>query len=147
MTAMHDVNFNGLTPEIQSWRTAVEAPRQPQSAENTLAPADSAGFYWASLGMARYADGAHVLERVVVNTINGQGTKVYYRSLAFWQASAAVNLPSSIANPYSAALNGFDSRCCAYGYAVAVLTEEYFPDSRGLLGLAFPEGNSPRSVE
>ena len=147
MNAMNDANFNGLTVEMQTWRTAIEAPRPPLTAENILAPADSAGFYWSSLKMAMYADTVHVLERVVVNTVNGQGAKVYYRSPAFWQASAAVNLPASIANTYSTALNGFDSRCCAYGYAIAVLTEACFPDSKGLLALSFPEGNSPRSVE
>jgi predicted chitinase len=147
MTAMQDANFSGLTLEMQGWRAALEAPRQPPAAENTLAPTDSAGFYWASLRLAQYADGVHVLERVVVNTINGQGAKVYYRSPAFWQTSAGVNLPASIANTYNHALNGFDSRCCAYGYAIAVLTEEYFPDDRGLLGLAFPEGYLPRSAE
>jgi predicted chitinase len=144
MTAMRDSNFGGLTQEMLEWRKATEAPLQPQSPENTLAPADSAGFYWASLKMAQYADHAHVLDRVAVNTVNGQGAKVYYRSSAFWQASAAVNLPSSIANTYNTRLNGFDSRCCAYGYAIAVLSEEYFPDSHGLLNLAFPEGYLPR---
>jgi predicted chitinase len=144
MTAMRDSNFNGLTQEMLEWRNATEAPLQPQSPENTLAPADSAGFYWASLKMAQYADHAHVLDRVAVNTVNGQGAKVYYRSTAFWQASAAVNLPSSIANTYNTRLHGFDSRCCAYGYAIAVLSEEYFPDSRGLPSLAFPEGYLPR---
>jgi predicted chitinase len=147
MTAMQDANFSGLTVEMQRWRAALEASRQSPAAEANLAPTDSAGFYWASLKLAQYADGAHVLERVVVNTVNGQGAKVYYRSPAFWQASAAVNLPASITNTYHRGLNGFDSRCCAYGYAIAVLTEAYFPDERGLLALAFPEGYSPRSVE
>jgi len=41
-------------------------------------------------------------------------------------------------------LNGFDSRCCAYGVLIAVLSEYKFPDSKGKLNLEFPEGFTPR---
>jgi hypothetical protein len=41
-------------------------------------------------------------------------------------------------------LNGFDSRCCAYGVSLAVLTEYKFPDDKGKLTLNYPEGYKPR---
>lgn len=40
--------------------------------------------------------------------------------------------------------NGFDSRCCAYGVLIAVLSEYRLPDSKGKLNLEFPEGYTPR---
>jgi hypothetical protein len=70
--------------------------------------------------MASYADEAHTLERVSVPTISS-GSKVYYRSTAFWKASAAVNLPAAVGRTDYSGLNGFDSRCCAYGVALSVL--------------------------
>ena len=112
------------------------------STDSAYAPSDSAGFYWAKLRMASYADVDHVLSRVAVTT--NQGGKVYYRSPSFWRASAAVNLPGAINNQYSAALNGFDARCVAYAYAIAVLSETLFPDSAGNATLMFPEGYLPR---
>lgn len=90
--------------------------------------ASSAGFYWVSMNMAPYADAEHVLERCSV-TPRRSGIKIYYRSQAFWRASAAVNLPSQIDNARYQGLNGFDTRCCVYGSAIAVLTEQKFPDS------------------
>ncbi len=42
------------------------------------------------------------------------------------------------------ALNGFDSRCCAYGVALAVLTEMRLPDAQGRLTLRYPEGYTRR---
>ncbi|NHB63165.1 hypothetical protein [Photorhabdus sp. RW14-46] len=81
--------------------------------------------------MAKYADQPHALERYQVPT--NQGNKVYYRSPSFWEASAAVNLPRSVGKLYHRSLNGFDSRCCAYGYAIAVLSEIKFPNSHNFL--------------
>jgi len=75
-----------------------------------------------------YADNDHVLERCSV-TPRRSGIKIYYRSQAFWRASAAVNLPSQIDNGRYQGLNGFDTRCCVYGSAIAILTEQKFPDS------------------
>ena len=92
--------------------------------------------------MAKYADEPHVLERLVVDTDKGQ--KVYSRSLSFWKASAAVNLHTAINRPYHSALNGFDSRCCAYGVALAVLSEQRLPDAQGGLTLWYPEGFTQR---
>ena len=126
-------------PAFKGWNCFDDDPTP-----DSLAPSDSAGFYWASLRMAQYADRAHTLERVTVSTVNGQGAKVYYRSPAFWEASTAVNLPGSIGSSYSKSLNGFDSRCCAYGYALAVLTEVQFPNASNVLDLDFPEGYLPR---
>ena len=73
-----------------------------------------------------------------------QGFKVYYRSPAFWRASAAVNLPAAVNRLYSPALNGFDARCCAYGVALAVLTEMKLPDEQGRLTRWYPEGYTRR---
>ena len=142
---MQDANFPALTQGMVNWRSAVEARTALSTdPDRFLFPSDSAGFYWASLRMAQYADRAHTLERITVSTVNGQGAKVYYRSPAFWEASAAVNLPGSIGSLYSKTLNGFDSRCCAYGYALAILTEMKFPNASNVLDLDFPEGYLPR---
>lgn len=93
--------------------------------------------------MAAYADAEHILERCSVNT-RGSGIKIYYRSQAFWQASAAVNLPSQIDNGRYQGLNGFDARCCVYGSAIAVLTEKKFPDSNNSLVNEKPESDQLR---
>ncbi len=145
-TVMNDSNFHGITQEIINWRISVEAHQElAQSPERFLAPSDSAGFYWVSLQMAKYADQSHTIERVVVSTVNRQGSKIYYRSPSFWKASAAVNLPAKINSTYSSSLNGFDSRCCVYGYAMAILTEAKLPDAQGELVIDFPEGYTKRN--
>jgi len=41
-------------------------------------------------------------------------------------------------------MNGFDSRCSAYGVALAVLGEIRFPDAEGKISLEYPEGYTPR---
>ncbi|QCT21338.1 M23 family metallopeptidase [Jejubacter calystegiae] len=105
--------------------------------------ASSAGFYWVSTNMAYYADSEHVLERCSVNT-RRSGIKIYYRSQAFWQASAAVNLPNQINNREYRGLNGFHDRCCVYGSAIAVLTEQKFPDSNNNLVNEKPESDQLR---
>lgn len=111
---------NNVPENIIQWRNNVSS--------NSHEAASSAGFYWVARGMSPYADNEHVLERCSV-TPRGSGIKIYYRSQAFWQASAAVNLPSQIDNEFYQGLNGFDARCCVYGSAIAVLTEQKFPDS------------------
>ena len=73
-----------------------------------------------------------------------QGVKVYYRSEAFWKASAKVNLPSQLKHSYSPALNGFVDRCVPWAQALAVLTEMTFPPSSGVVNLDYPEGHVPR---
>ncbi|EIC8293427.1 M23 family peptidase [Salmonella enterica] len=111
---------NHVPEDIIRWRNNVSS--------DSHEAASSAGFYWVKSNMALYADNGHVLERCSVNT-QGNGIKIYYRSQAFWQASAAVNLPSQIDNGQYQGLNGFHDRCCVYGSAIAVLTEQKFPDS------------------
>lgn len=83
------------------------------------------------------------IERCSVNT-RRNGVKIYYRSQAFWQASAAVNLPAQIDNEQYQGLNGFNERCCAYGSAIAVLTEQKFPDSNNFLVNEEPESEQLR---
>lgn len=137
-----DAHFPQLTAQMRGWRDEVRGIAVANSTDSAYAPSDSAGFYWAKLRMASYADADHVLSRVSVTT--NQGAKVYYRSPSFWRASAAVNLPGAINNQYSAALNGFDARCVAYAYSLAVLSETWFPDTAGAATLIFPEGYLPR---
>jgi hypothetical protein len=139
---LRDALFPALTAEMREWREQIQASPATVEGERLYAPSDSAGFYWASLKMAMYADAPHHLERQVVAT--NHGAKIYYRSSSFWRASAAVNLPGAINNTYSNALNGFDARCVAYGYALAVLCELNFPNANGTLTLPFPEGYTPR---
>lgn len=137
---LQDTNFPQLTQEMRQWRESISGVGDEQ--EDLISPSDSAGFYWASKKMAKYADSPHELERVQVQS--NHGPKVYYRSISFWKASAAINLPSAINTIYSNSLNGFDSRCCAYGYSIATLTEKNFPDHAGQLTLTFPDGYTAR---
>lgn len=140
--SLQDARFKALSDEIQTWRADVQgSTEQVATDEQLLSPADSAGFYWAKLNMANYADAEHVVERCPVAT--NLGAKVYYRSPAFWRASAAVNLPNAVGHLYSHALNGFDSRCCAYGVAMVVLTDDRLPDARGVKSVSYPEGYTP----
>jgi predicted chitinase len=140
---LQDAKFRALTQQMIEWRRNVQGdPQPPPANDGATAPADSAGYYWAKLKMAKYADEPHVLERQQVSTDGG--FKIYYRSPAFWRASAAVNLPNAVGNTYSLALNGFDSRCSAYGVALAVLTEMQFPNAEGSVQLSYPEGYTVR---
>jgi hypothetical protein len=141
-TTLQDSNFTALTTEMTGWRTQIEAGSTKPSDEDYLAPADGAGYYWVKNKMGKHADKPHVLERHAVSTESGN--KVYYRSQAFWKASAAVNLPGKIHRTDYLGLNGFDSRCCAYGVALAVLCEYKFPDDKAKLTIEFPEGYKPR---
>lgn len=131
-----DRHFPTLPTEFIGLRSEIS------DSQGTLA-ADSAGFYWVKNKMAKYADEEHVLERVSVNS--NLGIKYYYRSPSFWKASAAVNLPGRIGSLYHRSLNGFDSRCCAYGVAIAILTENKFPNASGSFVLDFPEGYNHRT--
>lgn len=133
--ALQDHHFPTLSAEFIELRSEV-------SDQHGILAADSAGFYWVKNKMAKYADEEHVLERVSVNT--NSGTKYYYRSPSFWKASAAVNLPGRIGSLYHHSLNGFDSRCCAYGVSIAILTENKLPNASGNLVLDYPEGYKHR---
>jgi len=141
---LQDQNFHTLTRQIIEWRRNVEGNLQDPTDEDLFAPSDSAGFYWAKNRMAVYADQAHALERRSVAT--DQGQKVYYRSQAFWRASAAVNLPAAVSRTNYSGLNGFDSRCSAYGVALAILSETIFPDAGGSPTIRFPENYSRRQL-
>lgn len=139
---LQDGHFKALTQRMLDWRDDVAGSTEPDATEEQkIAPADSAGYYWVKLKMAKHADAEHAVERNVVTT--NHGAKVYYRSPAFWRASAAVNLPGAIDKLYSRALNGFDSRCCAYGVAMAVLSDARLPDAQGRATVWFPEGYAP----
>lgn len=133
-----DGQYQGLN-QCYTWRDQV-------ANQANIDPVDSAGFYWASYTMARYADETHTLERVTINANRNLGIKVYYRGLAFWRASAAVNLPARINNTNYRGLNGFDQRCSVYGNCLAILTEMKFPNAQNNLVLEFPEGYTKRGI-
>ncbi|MFC5474947.1 hypothetical protein [Paraherbaspirillum soli] len=130
---------SGVTPQMKDWRNLIGNRRDIPVAINA---ADSAGAYWAWMGMARYADQPIVIERRSAQT--NFGSKIYYRSPAFWQASACVNLPATVNFLYDHRLNGFVDRCVAWAQALAVLAENRFPDAQGKLTLDYPEGHTPR---
>jgi hydroxyethylthiazole kinase len=146
-----DANFPGVTPVMIGWRNVIGGRNEDGTnptviaGEPAFAPFDSAGYYWLQSGMARYADepGTQNLERRSVQTTDA-GAKVYYRSQGFWRVSAAVNLPARVNYTNYSGLNGFDSRCCAYGIAIAILTEQLLPDAQGNNTLFFPEGYTMR---
>lgn len=145
---LEDRHFVALTAEMVSWRRTVQGddPDDRYSIENVVSPSDSAGYYWLKASMARYADdtATRAMERVVVATVDTRGrnagNRVYYRSQNFWQVSAAVNLPGRIGNTNYQGLNGFDSRCCAWAVALAVLAEYRFPNAQGNVVFEYPEG-------
>ena len=147
-----DANFAvGVTHEIRGWRedvnSATNTPRA-NTGDALVAPSDSAGFYAVWNNLLKHADAAHTLERRAVATVNAAGGStgehVYYRSQAFWKVSASVNLPSAINKANYSGINGFDSRCSAYGVALAVLTETRFPNAQNQAVLDYPEGYTPR---
>jgi hypothetical protein len=139
---LRDNLFPQLTQQMCAWREEVRGVQVHGSKDGLYAPADSAGFYWAMLKMASHADSDHALQRVPVPTSGGP--KVLYRSPSFWRTTAAVNLPAAINTLYSSALNGFEARCIAYSYCLAVLSEIAFPNSDGNPTFEFPEGYLPR---
>jgi hypothetical protein len=132
-----DANFPQLTAQIIGWREEVRGAAMAGSTDSAYAPADSAGFYWAMLKMARRADPDHELERRVITA--GGAPRIYYRSPSFWRVSAEVNYPTRVNDLYATALNGFDARCVAYACALAVLSEMRFPNGAGNPTLSFPE--------
>ncbi|WP_016595289.1 M23 family metallopeptidase, partial [Yersinia pestis] len=127
---LDDTSNPELSAEILNWRNSLET--------GDYEPADSAGFYWCTTQMAKYADPEHILERQV------SANHIYYRSPSFWQASATVNLPGARQRTNYSGLNGFIERCYVYGSALAVLTELKFPDSQGTYSLEKPEENNLR---
>lgn len=146
-------SVSGVTPVMIGWREQVSAEGQPVTPEDTFAPADSAGSYWAKMGMARYADRPTALERRGVTARrppdphhshpNPPVGKIYYHSMNFRDASAVVNLPSAVGQP-NRPFNGYIARCVAYAQALAILAEVKFPDASGVPSLGFPEGRIPR---
>jgi predicted chitinase len=136
-SALRDGNFPGLTAQMIDWRDDIQSNLKGHAAQ-------SAGFYWAKLAMARYADKPHALERREVSIYQHAGqTEVYYRSSAFWQASAAVNLPAAVGSLYSKSLNGFADRCCAYAQVLMVASDMAFPKVDGSVSL-WPESLTTR---
>ncbi|MGJ7507335.1 M23 family metallopeptidase [Variovorax sp. GT1P44] len=138
-SGLQDINFPALISEITTWRAAVQGDRLADPKEALFAPSDSAGFYWVKNLKSEEADQPHLLERVAIKT--NAGKKIYYRSQTFWRASARVNLPGAVARTNYIGINGFDARCVAYGYALAVLSEKNFPDDTGRETLWFPEAH------
>ena len=133
-----DIQFPNLN-QYFIWREEV-------TNQANIDPTDSAGFYWIKNSMAKYAHETNTLERVTINAVRNQGTKVYYRSSAFWRATAKVNLPAVIDHTYDRRLSLFDQRCSVYGNCLAVLTEMKFPDATNNLTLEFPEGYDRREM-
>ncbi|RQU11511.1 hypothetical protein DF153_20160 [Burkholderia cenocepacia] len=144
---------SGVTPVMLTWREQVGAEGQPVTPEDTFAPADSAGYYWAKMGMGRYADRPIILERRAVIATrppdrqrprpNPPVSKIYYHSMNFRDASAAVNLPAAVGRLHKP-FNGYIARCVAFAQALAVLAEVKFPDESGAPSHEFPEGRIPR---
>ncbi|MFL9927373.1 M23 family metallopeptidase [Herbaspirillum lusitanum] len=134
--------ISGVTEEMRLWRDHIQGKTELEEEESKIAPADSAGAYWAWIGMPLYADEKIIIERCLISV--SQNTKVYYRSPSFWRASASVNLPKKIDVLWDSQLNGFVDRCVPWAQALAVLGEQYFPRENGMFDLEYPEGNIPR---
>lgn len=152
---LKDENFPELPEEVIQWRAHIEGDTKVNKREGNLTPSDSAGWYAITKGLVESADAPHVLERqemateAVRRTPAGDetyptGRHVYYRSQAFWHVCAKINLPAVATRTDYSRMNGFDSRCSAYGVALAVLSEMRLPDSEGKLSIEYPEGYTPR---
>lgn len=115
-----------LAPEQRRNRHPGQRPGQQQGREN-----------WQLVRCSKAAMGYVDLAPSLI-------AKLSDAEFVHWQASAAINLPGSISKTYSSGLNGFESRCCAYGVALAVLTEIRLPDAAGKSTVWFPEGYSRR---
>ncbi|WP_321846964.1 M23 family metallopeptidase [Paraburkholderia bannensis] len=143
---------SGATAQMVSWREDVGDNNN--ITRDLTSPADSAGFYWAMMRMAQYADKPLKLERKTVqakkpvdhhhpDAPNPLIQKIYYHCMAFRDASASVNLPAAVGDP-NHHFNGYIARCVGFAQALAVLGEMMFPDSSGNQVLLFPEDRSPR---
>jgi predicted chitinase len=143
-------SVNGSTQLMIQWRRRVG---DGDVNFDSTVPADSAGFYWSMMSMAKYADRDIRLERREVSATpppnphhpGNNAThvrKTYYHSENFRDASAAVNLPAAVGHP-NHPFNGYIFRCVAFGQVLAVVGEYSFPDGHGVL-LDFPEGYQPR---
>ncbi|OMG72763.1 M23 family metallopeptidase [Burkholderia ubonensis] len=144
-------SVSGATQIMIQWREDVGD--NDNMTRDLLSPTDSAGFYWSAMRMATYADKDVILERRTVqakrppdkhhpNAPNPLVTKIYYHSMAFRDASAAVNLPAAVGDP-DRSFNGYIARCVAYAQVLAVLGDMFFPDASGE-SLLFPEDRTPR---
>jgi predicted chitinase len=147
---LKDENFPEIPQQIKDWRDDLLGSPDNSRLDSLHAPSDSAGWYAVKNQLQEYADAPHALERILVNTTdlkgNPTGNHVYYRSNSFWQVSASVNRPNVRTRSDYSGLNGFDSRCSAYGVALAVLTEMRFPDAKSKPTNEYPEGYTPRRV-
>ena len=134
--SVKDADWPGVTEVMKEWRDAVAAAGVINN-ENMYRPTDSAGFYWSKNQMAKYADRFNGLERKTLRT--NLGTKVYYHSSSFRNASAAVNLPAAVGDP-NHKFNGYEARCTAHAQVWAILADQdLFADVTGKLQ-NFPEG-------
>lgn len=144
---------SGVTQNMLTWRANVcgeEGPASGPTQEDLRCPSDSAGFYWAMMGMVRYADRPIAFERRTVMATkpthhpgapNPPINKVYYHSSSFRDASASVNYPAAIGNP-AVSFNGYVDRCIPFAQVIAVVGEPWFPAENG--AVEFPEGRQPR---
>ncbi|WP_321936071.1 M23 family metallopeptidase [Paraburkholderia sp. J8-2] len=140
---------NGTTPILIQWRNDLG---DENINLDLISPADSAGFYWSKMGMAKYADCDIRLQQREVSATrpppqhpasNGSpAIKTYYHSENFRDASAIVNLPAALGHP-NQPFNGYIARCGGFAQVLAVVGEYRFPDAQGNL-LDFPKGNQPR---
>jgi hypothetical protein len=136
--ALANKNFPQMTAEITDWRDNLARLLSPEAAQ-------SAGWYWAMSNANRHADGTHTLDRQTVSAFSPPHTMLsYYRSIAFWETCAIVNLPSKVNEPGHISLNGFVDRCCAYAQVLMVVSETQFDTPNGTSYL--PETLTPRRV-
>jgi len=145
-------SVSGVTATMIRWRNSISGEAHPETPDNELFPADSAGFYWSKMDMARYADRSVNLQRRQVLATkpphNHQPdnspavSKVYYHSDNFRDASAVVNYPAAVGHP-NVSFNGYIARCIGFAQTLAITGEPWFSDAHGTL-LLFPEGREPR---
>jgi len=143
---------SGVTPMMIGWRDSVGGRGRPRMPDDSLFPADSAGFYWSKMEMARYADRDVNLQRREVSATKPPHhhqsdpspavQKIYYHSDNFHDASAAVNYPAGVGNQNST-FNGYVARCVGFAQTLAVTGEPWFSDEHGAT-FTFPEGRQPR---
>ncbi|WP_043202084.1 M23 family metallopeptidase [Paraburkholderia acidipaludis] len=124
--SLQDNKHPALTAPMIQWREDM--------ADGPVAPATSAGAYWAWMKAAIYADKAPIMQRQIQNITKPIFRSViYYSCLSYGQVAATVNFGSAPKDTAKIArVNGILARYQAYTSALIILADGIsFPTTSG----------------